>query len=320
MDIIRYRGDMAGKLTMVYNEAVAGVPHCHPVDTRTFSHELLPATGGKSTRERLHSEACLVATSRGSILGYAHLAAEKPKKKEVEAGTVAGDDPGRGAIRFLWYRPGRRKAGQELLEASHDYFRERGLERVMAFDQDYRYPFLGFKHSYLSDAMGHVQALFWSNGYQRVKGEVFLDWPEFEPRTPPEPGFEVETGLELVKGMGRLPGIKVRALKDGKQVGICECLSCAEFSKIDEMEDWAFTQWIGVEEDYQGRGLGRYLLRRALLELHSIGYRHAAISTDWKNYRAFTFYTNFGYRVVDWTHAYGLDSIPGPGRRKGPSS
>jgi len=317
MVILRYRGDMAEKLAMVYNEAVAGVPHCHPVDTKTFSQELLPATGGKSTRERLHSETGLVVRSRGSILGYAHLAVEKPKKEELSR---TDEVPGRGAIRFLWYRPGQRKAGQELLDASHDYFRELGLERVMAFDQDYRYPFLGFKHSYLSDAMGHVQALFWINGYQRVKGEVFLDWPEFEPRRPSEPGFGVDTELEPVQGVGRLPGIKVRALKDGNQVGVCECLSCAEFSKTEELQDWAFTQWIGVERDYQGRGLGRYLLRRALLELHAIGYRHAAISTDWKNYRAFTFYTNFGYSVVDWTHAYGLNSIPGPGRRKDQSS
>ena len=52
------------------------------------------------------------------------------------------------------------------------------------------------------------------------------------------------------------------------------------------------------------QGLGRYLLQRALREMHGAGYRHAAISTHWRNYRAFLFYSNYGYRVVDWT--YGL--------------
>ena len=37
------------------------------------------------------------------------------------------------------------------------------------------------------------------------------------------------------------------------------------------------------------------------------GYRHAAISTAWDNYRAFLFYTNYGFRVADWTYELGRD-------------
>ena len=32
--------------------------------------------------------------------------------------------------------------------------------------------------------------------------------------------------------------------------------------------------------------------------------RHAAISADWENYRTLIFYSNCGYRVVDWTYEY----------------
>ena len=40
------------------------------------------------------------------------------------------------------------------------------------------------------------------------------------------------------------------------------------------------------------------------MELHGIGYRHAAISTDLRNYRAALFYGNYGYRVVDYTYGW----------------
>jgi GNAT superfamily N-acetyltransferase len=68
-------------------------------------------------------------------------------------------------------------------------------------------------------------------------------------------------------------------------------------------QDWFFTDGLGVSDEVQGKGLGRYLLQKARQEMHRIGYRHAAISTDWMNFRAFLFYSNDGYHRVDWTYA-----------------
>ena len=56
MEIVRYHPGMAEELADVFNRAVAGAPHCFPVDEETFSEELLPAGGGESRRKRLHSE------------------------------------------------------------------------------------------------------------------------------------------------------------------------------------------------------------------------------------------------------------------------
>ena len=81
----------------------------------------------------------------------------------------------------------------------------------------------------------------------------------------------------------------------------------AQTQRIHELfrlKDWHFCNWLGVEEEVQGKGLGRYLLQQARLEMHTVGYRHAGISTAWKNYRAFQFYSNDGYRLSDWTYAW----------------
>ena len=54
----------------------------------------------------------------------------------------------------------------------------------------------------------------------------------------------------------------------------------------------------------QGRGWGRYLLTRTLWEARRLGYRHTAISTCKRNYRAQLFYTNYGYRVTDTVYGF----------------
>ena len=62
--------------------------------------------------------------------------------------------------------------------------------------------------------------------------------------------------------------------------------------------------WLGVDRHYQRRGLGRYLLLRALHELGRKGYRHATISTAADNYRALLFYSNVGFHMADWTYGW----------------
>lgn len=75
------------------------------------------------------------------------------------------------------------------------------------------------------------------------------------------------------------------------------------FYRAKESQDSFFTKWLGVEEEYQGKGLGRYLLQRTLNEMYKVGYRNAFISTNVINYRAQLFYSNFGYKVTDTAYA-----------------
>ena len=92
-----------------------------------------------------------------------------------------------------------------------------------------------------------------------------------------------------------------------KRVGECWSVSGGEFSSHPEAQNWLHTTWLGIEDEFQGQGLGRYLLQYELQEMHKVGYRHAAISTAWDNHRAFLFYSNCGYRTVDWTYGFVKD-------------
>jgi GNAT superfamily N-acetyltransferase len=176
---------------------------------------------------------------------------------------------------------------------------------IVAFPQWHRYPFYYLPNAYLSDRLGQVVALLGHNGYHRVHGEVYMDWPNYRPPDPCPAAVAVDLSVTWLEGRGALPGLLVRAYQGSKHVATCECISCADNAEGDVAQDWAFTKWVGVAEELRGQGLGRYLLQQALCEMHRAGYRHAAISTAWPNYRAALFYTNLGYQVVDWTYAYG---------------
>ena len=293
MHITPYDPSMVVDLTSHFNAAVAGVPHCYPADPTEMETALTPAPQGDD--KHLAAESVIVARRHGAILGFAHFGIRK----------VDENDPERtGIIRFLHFERGQRAVGQALLEAVEEDLRQQQIDRINAFSQRYRYRLYGFNHAYLSNHLDHVEALLGYNEYEKVGGEVFLDSINYIPQPPATIDLKFDMALEWIDGPGARRDMTLRAADGDRQLGECKSVSCQTFSRNEALKDWHFCDWLGVEEEVQGKGLGRYLLQQARLEMHRAGYRHAGISTAWKNYRAFQFYSNDGYRLSDWTYAW----------------
>jgi GNAT superfamily N-acetyltransferase len=294
MDVYPYEPSMAASLTALFNEAMRPVPHSYPVRRATLAAALAGETDDHGRAYR-RDEAVWVAQEGKDVVGFVHAAVGFPRRDDtVEA----------GLIRFLWQRPGQRAAGVALVEQAESYLTGLGTGRVVAFHPNHRYPFYHLHSAHLSDSLGHVAALLGLFGYEKVGGEVYLDWRDFAVTAPGPDAFDVRYTVEYPQGAGRRPGVTVRAWRGEEQAGVCVNECVGDYAPPRAAQDWLFTEWLGVENDYQGRGLGRSLLRRALAAAREVGYRHASISTDWRNFRAFTFYSNFGYRVRDWTYSY----------------
>jgi len=315
MEVIRYDPTLAEEATACYNRMVAGVPHCYPVSVEDFAATANVTVGEGIGLERLHEEAAWVVRDGREVCGYAHAALERPEEgppapnpvQPLSLRTPASSEdklPDQGIIRFLAYEPGHRAAGQALLKAVEEYLRSYGVQRVEAFLQPYRYPFYYFGYAYLSDRLGHVQALLGLNGYGRVRGEVCLDWPDYAPPAITPAAVSADFSLDWQAGRGERPNLMLQARQGERPIGVCHSVSMGEYARAAAAQDWFLTRWLGVEEDFQGGGLGRELLQRALHALREAGYRHAIISTNWQNFRALLFYTNFGYTVRDWTYGY----------------
>jgi GNAT superfamily N-acetyltransferase len=295
IEAVPYDPSLLKGVVALYNATVKPVVHCAATNARELGTEFAESLD-EQVRGGRQTEAIFVALDGGAVVGFVHCAIGAPG--DHLEGTM-------GIIRFLAYSAGRRAAGQLLIDVSHDYFARHGMSSVIAFGHEHTYPFYCCSSAYLSDRMGHIEALLRANEYRRFTGEVIMDWPSFTAVRPaPVPATGVRITVRHPRNKGRLPGIHLRAMRGKREVGQCICVSAADFSNGRTSHQRIYVMWLGVDEKRQGRGMGKYLLSRALYEARKIGYTDATITTAFLNYRGAVFYTNFGFRIVDWT--YGL--------------
>lgn len=295
MEILQYTPDMLPPLTQFYNRLTADVPHCYPIKEVELANAMRNVIGQTdNTDDDFESETAFIAMQGGAVQAFIHAGYYQSEN---------GDEVNKGVIRFLGYERHVRNAGQAVLEKAEDYFRTNNIIQIIAFRKIHRYSFYHFEYAELSDTLDHVHALLGFNDYRRYHGQVFLDWKNFN-LIPTTLTLPVTLSVEWKQGRGKLPNCNITAHRDGEEVGVCWSVSGGEFSSHPDVQDWVYTDWIGVEDEYQGQGIGKYLLQYSLHEMHKVGYRHASLSTDWDNNRALLFYSNCGYKVIDWTYAF----------------
>ena len=91
--------------------------------------------------------------------------------------------PRRGIIRWLWFVPGERRAGESLIEAAEAHLTQEPAgpccEELLAFSDDQTYHFYHIGHAFLSDRANHIHALLEGRGYRRYEGELFYAWRDY---------------------------------------------------------------------------------------------------------------------------------------------
>ncbi|HJN28490.1 MAG TPA: hypothetical protein QF604_11285 [Candidatus Latescibacteria bacterium] len=209
----------------------------------------------------------------------------------------------RGGVRFFSYPRGRRDVNIALLDAGEDWMCEHGHTRAVCFPQPWKLSHYAFPHAYVSDGLDHIQALLRVHGYEKSGGEVFLDWFDMDPPSPP-PVDELDVLVEIQEtpGTDSRPDLTIQARHRDRQVGTCILIGAGHYHS--DAADMAFCDLLDVTVDFQGKRLSLHLLLRGLLEARDRKCQHSAISTAYDNDRAFLFYSNHGYRVVDWTYEF----------------
>ena len=293
MEIFQYTPDMLTPVTQFYNRVTADVPHCYPVKAEEFAVDMRDVTDEINNRDdRLDAPTAFVAIQNGVVQAFIHIGFY-----------TNTDEKNIGVIRFLGYEPGVRPAGQAVLEKAETYLKAFNVTQISAFPSAFRYRCYHLEYANLSNALGQVHALLGFNEYRPEPRWIFLDWKNYVVTPMPAP-IPLKLSVNRVQERGQYPDCIVKIYQENEQIGECCSVSGGEFSNHADAQEWLYTTWLSVEEPFQGKGIGKFLLQSALQEMHKIGYRHAAISTGWDDYRALLFYNNFGYRVVDWTYQY----------------
>ena len=292
-----------GVLAPVYNEVHADVPFCPPVDEEEFARGFpYRAHSRPGYEEALLVETVFVAREGGRVVGFADVGVARVVRD--------GAEERRGLLRAFAFPVGRRRAGEALLAAALDFARDAGAGLVGAFRNCAIYDHGGYRFQHLDfgmlpDRLVHIGALLLRHGFEPSGGEVFLlapDFPEPAPLPTPE-GVRIVVESAGPERAAR-PGFYVRAYRAEREIGVFECCSAAEFSGNPDLDDTGLVEGLYIVSEEQGLRLGLVLHTRGLIEMRRAGYRHAAISTDWRNARALLFYANHGYRLADTVHEF----------------
>jgi GNAT superfamily N-acetyltransferase len=293
LEIIGFEPDMAEGVARCYSEMVAPAPYCEPVGGEWF------ADLTRLERQPLTEEEILVAQHGSEAVGFAHVGVAAPSTDDWHC----KGEP--GVIRFLAYRQGQRPVGAALLGAAERWARERDRKRMVAGHCNFLYPFYHLPFGHISERISHLPPLFGMAGYAIEESEVFFAWRDFEPRDVSMPDVDVEVVSEWrdqVETFG--PGVVLHPKRGDKTFGECNIVRLGWDTWVPEMKEWCFCTSLHIDEPLQGKGLGKHMLSLGLREASKRGLRHAMISTDWNNYRAYLFYTNFGFAFLDRTFAF----------------
>jgi len=301
--ICEYSPDLLPSVYRLYLESVAGLPHCHDIGLTAFGNRLWSDTEwGQRHSPPIRDQGLLLARKGKEPVALAHWVV----RRDAEDTREPSSDPEAtvGGIRHFWYQPGHRATGQALLETAETRVARHttGPCTIRAMDYADTYSFYHVEHAYMSDRQGHVHALLEANGYRRVGSEVVLDCQDMSNALPEVGQHDVEVTNAWAPGAALRPGLTVRVAAGGRDAAVCVCRSLAETVPADEAQDWVYVRWLGVDDAFQGRGLGRYTLLSALCLAREAGYRHATICAYGDNYRALLLYSNINFSVVDWTY------------------
>ncbi len=290
---------MRRQTVSAYNRFVAGVPFCQAISTKQMRiiERLM------QDDKHLHGQQLRVVKQGEKILALAHWGVAGPSRRYRKP---------LGVIAALYHAPGDRAAGQNLLDYIHADFLKQRIHAVEAFHQNWLWPFYHQDHAYLSDTQAHLKALFNHNDYREEHGEEFFEWRDFSPPRLQAARLKLDYEVKEKPGRGELPDVIVTAHNRGRHVGACHSCSCGGFGRDEGAEHTFLTMWLGVEREFRGKGLGKHILARGMSEMARVGYRHATISTSMCNSRAALFYSNFGYRLADWTFGYRRRLLDGP--------
>jgi GNAT superfamily N-acetyltransferase len=288
VEIVSLEPEMAPALAQCYNELMAPVPYHRPAPAEWFA-DLTPTCFQECTEQEV-----LVAREGREVVGFVHTGRSAPPTHQWHA----KGEP--GVIRFLSYRPGERAAGAALLARAEQRIRERGRNEVVALAGWHMYPFHPLQLGHISERVSHLLSLLWASGYESHECEVFFHWPDFVPPRVPRPALLFELAQQETR---RTPQrqITVQAMQGDQEIGHCVMSLLTGDSYRPQLEGWCTCDHLIISELQRGRGLGKYLLAAGLTAMREVGARHAMINTDWDNYRAYLFYTNFGYRFLDRT-------------------
>lgn len=202
---------------------------------------------------------------------------------------------GAGEINWIVSRPEYPDAASAVLSAAREWLAVRNIDRVEVWGGGMFVPvFCG-----VPDSWPHVVSALETAGYRPgpERREALyggsLDGV-------PEPEGPAVPNLKLRRSPGAL-GTRFSAMLGAREVGFCEIVpDLTRDNALPALRGWAELAELRVEEGWRGRGIGAWIVHRAVAELRTAGGEHIVfcVAAADETAGAGRFYRRFGWDVL----------------------
>jgi GNAT superfamily N-acetyltransferase len=252
------------QLQRLVNCHLAGVVPGWRLPTAVIAGSLRPRPGDLDLWVSERHTLC--AVEEDSLLGAAHVL-----RYTNEAGVGAGY---RGAAELAWllFWPEAGAAAHALIEAARELASGWGPTRVYACDTSLPVPVV----SGVPESWPHVSAALVRAGFEALTMHEQVLYggrlPDAGHQAPPVPRLEVRAATDE-------PGQRFLAELDGHEIGFLEWspdLSCG--GSLPALAGWAELCALRIREDWRGRGIGEWLVRRTVPFLRMVGVSRVVVA------------------------------------------
>jgi GNAT superfamily N-acetyltransferase len=254
------------QLQQLVNCHLAGVVPGWRLPAAVLAGSLRPRPGDPDFDLWVAERHTLCAVQEDRLLGAAHVL-----RYTTEAAVGAGY---RGTAELAWllFWPEAESAAHALIETSRELVSSWGPTRVYACDTSLPVPVV----SGVPESWPHVSAALVRAGFEAlsVHEQVLYGGrlPEVGAPAPPVPRLEV-------RAVADEPGQRFLAELDGTEIGFLEWspdLSCG--GSLPALAGWAELCALRIREEWRGRGVGEWLVRRTVPFLRMVGVSRVVVA------------------------------------------
>jgi ribosomal protein S18 acetylase RimI-like enzyme len=280
----------------VYCSMVGSIPHHPAVTEAQFSRELLTYSHTDVVPCVDESAGAALVVERGGkpvALALTALLAKDHSWDSLKAGT--------GVLRLLLAPPHAQDEALAVIEAAKAHLRAEGAESLLALHYVMGPGFHNTGCAMLPATWPWLGHWLYLSGFRAKGSEIRFRRPMDD--RPDSLELPAEGDLRVYRGEYGWPGES--EFRDTKHLFIddrdaAQCHNAFAGYYVDGAgRDLVHTEWLGVGEDFRGRGLGRAMLRQGLVRAWDEGARVATLTTAGKNFRAQALYVSEGYVQTD---------------------
>lgn len=295
----------------LYGSLAALMPHQPEVGSKQFREQLLSITSDKQPQVFLaQSDIALVAEQEGQIVafGAGALLQQDGELSSMKAGT--------GLLRFIFARPQHARACRAVIRALVEHGKALGCQQFRALSGYYGPPFHNNGGAMLSNAWPWIGQCLSREGFQ-TRGLPSLSL--HRSLGGPLEALPLPSDAHLRRDWETRIGARDE-WEFGYHIFIGDRRAAETMCYYGEKfvrsvgKGTVYVFWLGVNEGFRGLGLGRILLRQALVEAQQAGAREATVRTGCHNFDALAIYRAEGFVPDDvlWEFELKIDCPPLP--------